>query len=99
MMTTHYVLIPVLLRMAAYSEALSPAYIDPNTSQHVFSLLGPMLAFLAGVGGFTLAAIVFVRHRIASYLRKASWPRRMIALSCIMGVLALMAAVLWWILR
>jgi len=99
MMTTHYVLIPVLLRMAAYAEALSPAYIDPNTSQHVFSLLGPMLALLGGVGGFALAAVVFVRHRMTSYLRKASWPRRMAVLSCVTGVLAIMAAMIWWILR
>lgn len=74
-------------------------YIDPNTSQHVFSLLGPILAFLGMAGGVIVTAGVFVRHRIVSYFRKASWARRVAAVSVTVGVLMIMVGVIWWIIR
>lgn len=73
-------------------------YIDPNTSQHVFSLLGPILAFLVAAGGLAVTAVVFVRRQIVSYFRNASWPKRVATVFLVAGVLAIMAAVTWWIL-
>lgn len=80
-----------------YMHIAALGYIDPNTSQHVFSLLGPALAFLTATGGLALTAIVFVRHKIASYFRKASWARRVAILSIVVGVLAIITAVTWWV--
>jgi hypothetical protein len=80
-----------------YMHTATLGYIDPNTSQHVFSLLGPALAFLTATGGLALTAIVFVRHKIASYFRRASWTRRVAILCVVVGTLAITAAVIWWI--
>ena len=63
-------------------------YIDPNTSQHVFSLLGPILAFLTATGGMAVAGFVVVRYRIVSFFKKASWKMRIVMVSIIVGVLA-----------
>ncbi len=68
-------------------------YIDPNISQHVFSLLGPVLAVLGTMGGLTVAGLVFVRRRVVSYFRKASWPRRIATLSLVLGVMAVVSVV------
>jgi hypothetical protein len=73
-------------------------YIDPNTSQHVFSLLAPILACLATLGGLTVTAIVLVRHRITSYFRRASWTKRLLAGSLVIGVVALAVTATLWIL-
>ena len=62
-------------------------YIDPNTSQHVFSLLGPILALLAATGGLAVTVVVFVRHRITTYFRNASWATRVATVSIVTGVL------------
>ncbi len=72
-------------------------YIDPNTSQHVFSLLGPILACLATLGGLGVTALVFVRHRIAAYLRRASWTSRIAVVSIVTGVLAIVITVILYI--
>jgi len=61
-------------------------YIDPNTSQQVFSLLGPVLTLLATVGGVMVTSLVVVRHRVVSYFRKASWPRRIATVGIALGV-------------
>ena len=63
-------------------------YIDPNTSQHVFSLLGPILAFLGAIGGVLVSGLVFLRHRIAAYFANASWVKRVTTVSVLVGVLA-----------
>jgi hypothetical protein len=68
-------------------------YIDPNTSQHVFSLLGPILAFLAVSGGLVVTGFVVVRHRIVSYFKKASWAMRIAVPSIIVGVLAIVLVI------
>ncbi len=74
-------------------------YIDPNTSQHVFSLLGPILACLAAMGGLAVTAVVFVRYQIVSYFRRASWAKRAATAFVVIGALATIATVTWWILR
>ncbi len=68
-------------------------YIDPNVSQHVFNLLGPILAVLGTMGGLALAGFVFVRRRVVSYFAKASWARRIATLSVVIGVLAVVSVV------
>jgi len=75
------------------------SYIDPNTSQHLFSLLGPILAFLTAAGGMAVAALVFVRHQIASYFRKASWAQRLAVTLALVGGLTIGMFVLWSLLR
>jgi len=77
----------------------SMGYIDPNTSQHVFSLLGPILAFATATAGLVAAAAVFLRHRIAVYLRRASWAKRVAVVSGVIGVLAILAVATWRIIR
>lgn len=69
------------------------AYIDPNTSQHVFNLLGPILAFLATAGGLLATAAVFVRHRIASYFTGASWAKRIAMISIVIGILVFVSLI------
>jgi len=69
-------------------------YIDPNTSQHVFSLLGPILALLAATGGLAVTGFVLVRHRIASYFKKVSWATRIAVASIIVGVLAIVSVII-----
>lgn len=81
-----------------WPDVFSLGYIDPNTSQHVFSLFGPILAFLGVTGGLIATVIVCVRHRIASYFRKASRVRRVTTLCFAIGAVAIMAAIIWWIL-
>jgi hypothetical protein len=73
-------------------------YIDPNTSQHVFSLLGPILAFLAATGGLAVAGFVIVRHRIVSYFKKASWATRIAVASIIFGALAIVSVIIYKII-
>lgn len=75
-------------------ETAALGYIDPNTSQHVFSLLGPMLAFLAATGGLALAGAVLVRHRIVSYFKKASWAKRVATVSITIAVLVAVSVVI-----
>ncbi len=48
------------------------SYIDPNTMQHVFTFLGPILAFFAGAAGVIIAAVFFLRHHLVSWFRKTS---------------------------
>ena len=74
------------------------AYIDPNFSQHVFSLFGPLLALLAATGGLVVTAAVLVRRRIASYFRNASWVRRIVTVSVGVGVLGILTALAWLLL-
>jgi hypothetical protein len=73
-------------------------YIDPNTSQHVFSLLGPILACATAMGGLAITAVVFVRCRIVSYFRRASWASRVTTVSVVIGGLAIITVVTWWII-
>jgi hypothetical protein len=75
-------------------ESTVCAYIDPNTSQHVFSLLGPILAFLAAMGGLTVGGLVLVRHRIVSYLKRASWAKRVVTASIVIAVLAVVSVII-----
>ncbi len=70
-------------------------YIDPNTSQHVFSLLGPILAFLGALGGVLVSGLVFLRHRIATYFAEASGIKRITTMLVVIGVLAAVCAVAW----
>lgn len=70
-------------------------YIDPNTSQHVFSLLGPILAFLAVTGGLAVTGFVVVRHRVVSYFKKAPWVMRIAVLSILVGVLAIVLVIVY----
>ena len=74
-------------------------YIDPSTTQHVFSLLGPILACLATMGGLAIAVVVFIRHRIASYFRQASWLKRVVTALVMVGVFAIVVTATWWIFR
>lgn len=82
-----------------YPDMFIVGYIDPNTSQHVFSMLGPILAVLGTAGGVIVTALVLVRHRIGSYFRKASWARRVAAISLVLGVSAIVAAAIWWLVQ
>jgi uncharacterized membrane protein YcjF (UPF0283 family) len=77
--------------MYGYNALLG--YIDPNISQHVFSLLGPILAVLGTMGGLAVAGFLCVRRRVASYFAKASWARRVATLSVVIGVLAVVSVV------
>lgn len=78
-------------------DTVALGYIDPNTSQHVFNLLTPILALLAAAGGLVVTAAALVRGRIASYFRKASWTRRVATVSVGIGVLAVVVVVTWLI--
>jgi hypothetical protein len=73
-------------------------YIDPNTSQHVFNLLGPILACLTATGGFVAATALLVRHRIASYFRNASWTKGVLTVCVGVSTLAIAVATIWLIL-
>jgi hypothetical protein len=79
--------------MCAVAEILG--YIDPNTSQHVFSLVGPLLAFLATAAGLALASLVAVRHTVASYFQKASGPKKIATISIALAILAVVSLVVW----
>lgn len=68
-------------------------YIDPNTSQHVFSLLGPVLAFLAATGGLAVAGFMVARHRIVSYFKMASWKTWIATVLIIVGALAIVLVI------
>ncbi|MHC4564202.1 MAG: hypothetical protein ACYTE3_00400 [Planctomycetota bacterium] len=68
-------------------------YIDPNTSQHVFTLLGPILVFLAATGGLAVTVLVLIRHRIVSYFKKASWAARIATTSITIGALAIVSVI------
>jgi hypothetical protein len=81
-----------------WPDIMTPGYIDPNTSQHVFNLLGPILAFLGAAGGLVVAGTVLVRRHISSYYAKASWTKRVATAFGGIGVLAVLAAVVWWLL-
>jgi len=81
-----------------WPDIITLGYIDPNTSQHVFSLLGPILAFLGTASGVVVAGIEFVRYQIASYFATASWTKRVATAFGGIGVLAVLAAVAWWLL-
>ena len=70
-------------------------YIDPNTSQHVFSLLGPILAFLAATGGLAVAGSVIVRHRIVSFFKKASWATTITVTLITIGLLAIVSVIVY----
>lgn len=74
-------------------------YIDPNTSQHVFSLFGPILAFLAAIGGLAVTGLVVVRNLIVSYFKKASWARRIVTVSVIVGFLAILSVIVYILIR
>lgn len=79
--------------MWAGSTIIGFGYIDPNTSQHVFSLLGPILALLAATGGLVVTGLVVIRHRIVSYFKKASWATRIATASIIVGALAIVSVI------
>ncbi len=81
-----------------YAESTSLLYIDPNTSQHVFSLLGPILVFLGAMGGLAAAGFVVVRRRIVSYFQRASWAKRIVTLSAALGMSALVFRIAWGLL-
>jgi hypothetical protein len=48
------------------------SYIDPNTMQHVFTFLSPIVAFFAAVVGVIFSVVFFLRHHLISWLRKTS---------------------------
>jgi hypothetical protein len=73
-------------------------YIDPNTSQHVFSLLGPILACLATMSGLAVTAVVLVRHRITSYFQRASRTRKAVTISGVVGLLLILTVTIWLLL-
>ena len=70
-------------------------YIDPSTSQQVFSLLGPILAVLATTGGLLVTGLVVVRRRIMTYFKRASWAKRWVTASMVLGVLVVVALLVW----
>lgn len=74
-------------------------YIDPNTSQHVFSLFGPILACLATAGGLILTGAVLVRHRIVAYVRRVSWSTRLVTLCVVLAVVAGAVALVFILLQ
>ena len=75
------------------------AYIDPNTSQHVFSLFAPIVACLTAMGGLIATGAVLIRHRIVSYFKKASPTKRFVTLSVVVvaltGVAVLICTLIW----
>lgn len=80
--------------MWAGSTIIGFGYIDPNTSQHVFSLLGPILALLAATGGLVVTGlVVIIRHRIVSYFKKASWATRIATVLIIIGALSIVSVI------
>jgi hypothetical protein len=74
-------------------------YIDPNTSQHVFSMLGPLLALLTAAGGVLVTAAALARRRIASCFRNASWAGRVALVSGGIGILGILIVLTWLLLR
>jgi hypothetical protein len=48
------------------------SYIDPNTMQHVFTFLGPILAFFTVAAGVIISVVFFLRHHLVSWFRKTS---------------------------
>ena len=74
-------------------------YIDPNTSHHVFSLLGPMLAFLGTVGGLAVGVLLCIRHRIVLYCKTASRAKWAAIVTVALGALAVASVIvcrLFW---
>jgi len=47
------------------------SYIDPNTMHHVFTFLGPILAFFIAVAGVLISAVLFLRYHLVAWFRKA----------------------------
>ncbi len=47
-------------------------YIDPNTMQHVFTFLGPILAFFTVTAGVIISVVFFLRHHLVGWFRKTS---------------------------
>jgi hypothetical protein len=68
-----------------YLENTLLTYIDPNTSQHIFSLFGPILALLATVGGLVVSSLVLLRHRIVSCFRGASAAKKTVTVCLALG--------------
>lgn len=48
------------------------SYIDPNTMQHVFTFLGPILAFFVTAAGVIISVVFFLRHHLVNWFRKTS---------------------------
>ncbi len=82
-----------------WAERTILGYIDPNTSQHVFSLLGALLTFLATAGGLVVTSVVVVRHRITSCFQRTSWPKRIATISIAVGVLVVVSLLVWRFVR
>jgi len=78
-----------------WPESTIWGYIDPNTSQHVFSLVGPVVTLLAAAGGLVVTGFVVVRHRIASYFQKASAAQKITTASLAIGALAVISVVIY----
>ncbi len=76
-----------------YTQIETLAYIDLNTSQHVFSLIGPILTFLSAITGLAVAGFLFVRRRAISYLRNASWTKRIATVPAGIGLLAVVGVI------
>ena len=62
-------------------------YIDPNTMQHVFTFLGPILAFFAAAASVIISAVFFLRHHLVSWLKKASGVK-LVAISLVLVSIA-----------
>jgi hypothetical protein len=74
-------------------------YLDPNTSQHIFSMFGPILACLAALGGLAIASAAFIRHWIVSSFQKASRPKRVAIVAIVIGSLAIASLAIYATLR
>jgi hypothetical protein len=68
-------------------------YIDPHTTQQVFTLLGPLVALFTTVATLIVTAALFFRCRLLTWFREASCLKLLIFLVVAFGVIAGVLAV------
>lgn len=63
-------------------------YIDPNTMQHVFTFLGPILALFTAAAGVIISVVFFLRHHLAGWFRKTSVIKLIMVFLVIVSIVA-----------
>lgn len=69
------------------------SYVDPHTTHHVFTLLGPLLALLGTMAAMIVTAALFFRCRLIAWFREASRLKLAIFLVVVSGLIAYVLAV------
>lgn len=71
------------------------SYIDPGTMQHVFTFIGPILAFFAIGAGLIVSAFVFLHHRSLAWFKKTSRLKLFLVWLAIVSVLDVVVAIVY----